>query len=242
MTKIGNTLNGSRKRAISSIGFCPRLFQKKGELEGLFVHGKRENLTLSKEQRKKIYMRVFRRYKKLAQKLGENWKKVKIKDLTFKEAYEKELKREEIQATNFRPSRNPEDYKKWKGVSVRKKHSELDWLAKSSDAKREGASAHSESCDCPLCSGGYGELHESEMTGIENLYAESKKEEEKPIFTQTQEEEKFAFKMRHEAKIKEIVERGKWLERQKAEIVICPICKSSCCHCKKEENPEGGEE
>lgn len=50
---------------------------------------------LTKAQRKKVYERISRRYRRLAEKLGKNWKEIELDGLCFQDAYQDELRKEE---------------------------------------------------------------------------------------------------------------------------------------------------
>jgi len=139
-----------------------------------------------------MHARISRRYKKIANLKGENWKKIRINDLLFKEAYERELAREEIKATNLRPSRKTteEYFKKWQtgrsNSKFTKRKSSYDWLANPSSKP----SGHSEKCQCPLCSGGYGELNPNEMKGVGSIFEEPKANDEPKSFVELHPEPK----------------------------------------------------
>jgi len=173
-----------------------------------------KKMTLTKKQRHKIYMRVSRRYKIYAKRIGKDWRKVRINDLLYDKAYARELKREEQKPTNLRPSRK---FEQIRGFS-RPKRDQLDFLINPSDA-RSGASKHSESCTCPRCSGGYGELSDAEMTGIGEIFGEPKAPEEpKPMPDLRSKEEKiFALKVKYNPEIQQAKAKIKWLAKKEEE-------------------------
>jgi len=161
---------------------------------------------LSKAQRKKIYERVSRRYRRYARKLGKkNWREVELNGLYFKDAYELELKREEYrlalgkEPSNLKPSRSVE-----REVAVRpKRKSNMDWITNPSDVR---GTPHAETCTCNKCMGGFGDpdLIDSSMLGESEERREARKQFER-----------------------EVNER---LE-QICTSEICPVCKSSVCRC-----------
>ena len=118
---------------------------------------------LSKAQKTKIYYRIYRKYSRLAKRLGKNFKEVTINGKYFREALDFELRKEEQlnelgkSPSHFKPSRDTER-------RIPKRKSPYEWLANPSDVR----GTHSEKCRCRACSGAFsdpnliGEIPESE--------------------------------------------------------------------------------
>ena len=160
---------------------------------------------LTKEQRKRVYERVVGRYRRLAEKLEKNWKEVSIDGKLFEDAYAEELRREEALIKKGEESRLRRSREEIKGFKPRRKRkSALDWLANPSDAP-EG---HKETCQCKKCVGAFGS--EEDLVGP-IPESDERRQERKEL----------------ERKANEYFE-GICTER------ICPICKSSVCHCEED--------
>ena len=173
-------------------------------------------MALSKEQRKRVYERVVGRYRRLAKKLGKNWKEVSIDGKSFQDAYEfEQAKEEELiekgEESRLRRSRKesgPEiilrELEQQQPTPRRKRRSALDWLANPSDARE----MHGEKCNCRKCVGAFGS--EEDLVGI---IPES--------------DERRAERKEFEAEVNRQLE-AICTER------ICPRCRSSVCHCEED--------
>ena len=165
-------------------------------------------MALSKEQRKKVYERIVGRFRRLAKKLGKNWKEVTINGKSFQDAYAEELAKEEAliekgEESKLRRSRkfDPEKIKGFTPKSERK--SALDWLANPSDAPER----HKETCQCPKCVGAF---------GTEDLVGPIPESDERR-------EARKEFEGEVNRQLEEACTSG-----------ICPVCRSSVCHCEED--------
>ena len=160
---------------------------------------------LTKAQRKKVYERVVGRFRRLAKKLGKNWKEVEINGKSFQDAYAEELRHEEDLAKKGEESKlrrtNLEEIRGFK--PRRKRKSALDWLANPSDAPK----GHREECQCPKCVGAF---------GSEDLVG--------PI---PESDERREARKEFEKSVNEALE-------QACTSGICPRCRSSVCHCEED--------
>lgn len=160
---------------------------------------------LTKAQRKKVYERVVGRFRRLAKKLGKNWKEVEINGKSFQDAYAEELAKEEDLIKKGQESKlrrtNLDKIKGFKPKSKRK--SALDWLTNPSDTPE----SHKETCQCPRCVGAF---------GSEDLVGSIPESDERRA-------ERKEFEGEVNRQLEEACTSG-----------ICPRCRSSVCHCEED--------
>lgn len=174
---------------------------------------------LDKKTRKKVYERVRKRFKRLARKLGKDFREVTIDNKLFKEALEDEISREKVlqekgQESRLRKTNIDQILEEAERTPIKRK-SPHDWLANPSDAKR-----HSEKCQCSKCLGGF-----SDPDLINEPIPESPERE--------------AERKAIEERVNEQLDK-EWRDK------ICPTCYSYPCVCDRQSrryyDPNEGEE
>lgn len=158
---------------------------------------------LTKKERKRIYERVSKRYRRLAKKLGQNWKEIEINGLRFKDAYESELWQEEYgQKMGSAPSKMKQDR------SIPEKGFSPEEILRGIEESEEEIPSPHEPLDDEI-------LRQLVRMGGIDPFKENPDREK-----QLKQIERVVNKMLEEQATKD----------------ICPICKSSICHCGENEN------
>jgi len=166
---------------------------------------------LTKEQKRKIYERIRKRYKRHARKIGKpkEWKTIEINGKLFKEALGFELLKELELVKKGEESRlrrsNLDDIEGYVPKRRRRKGEDgfLDWLA---NPCGKGGS-HAQECQCNLCMGGFGDPDlVDDRTPEKDEEREARKE----------------FEREYNAELEAKATRN-----------ICSRCKSSVCRCEE---------
>ena len=163
-------------------------------------------MALSKEQKDRVRQRVYKRFKRRAERIGKpkEWRTIEIDGKTYEDALEFELLKEEDLAEKGEESKrsNLDQIQGYVPKRRRRKVEDpLDWLA---NPCGKGGS-HAPECECNQCMGGFGDP---------NLV------DDRTTETDEEREARKEFEREYNAELEAKATRN-----------ICSRCKSSVCRC-----------